>query len=322
MLQITHALYIHKPQVKLTITTTQASGVVFGVCLPLQHGTTLILPPSGIPPTSISLAAQILDHVPNVDIIISPPPYVEELGLRPELLDQISQKVKSIGWLGGSISSAAGNAVSAKLELWTDLGGTEMGFFPILNPVGEWRSEDWEWSRYHPAFNLRFDPINDNVYEAVIVRNPEWNQPAFKVFPDLTEYRTGDLLQKHPTRDGLWKYYGRTDDLLTFSTAEKFHPTETERRISSHPAVAEALLVGTRRSKASLILRLSDGGTEVSDDIWGLIEDINKDAFEIVKVGRDMIIIVQEEFLKTAKGTVRRTAMGELYEKELDKLYN
>lgn len=321
MLQSTHTSYIHQALVKLT-RTKQASGIVGSVFLPLNHGTTLILPPSGIPPSSISLAAQILDHVPNVDIILSPPPYVEELGLKPELLDQISQKVKSIGWFGGSISSAAGNAVSAKLELWTDLGGTEMGFFPILKPVGDWISEDWEWNHFHPAFNLRFDHAHDDIYEVVIVRNPEWNQPAFKVFPDLTEYGPGDLLQKHPSRDGLWRHYGRTDDLLTFSTAEKFHPAETERRISSHPAVAEALLVGTRRPKASLILRLTDGGTEVSDDIWGLVEDINKDMFEYVKVGRDMIIVTQEEFLKTAKGSIRRKAMVELYEKELDKLYN
>jgi acyl-CoA synthetase (AMP-forming)/AMP-acid ligase II len=251
-----------------------------------------------------------------------PPPYIDELGSKPELLDRISQKAKSIFWIGGDISAAAGEAISAKLELFTDLGSTEMGVFPILRKKGAWAADDWHWAHYHPALKMRFEHTNDDIYEAFIVRNPEWIQAIFKVFPDLTEFPTGDLFQKHPTRDGLWKHYGRADDLLVFVTSEKFHPTETERRISSHSEVAEALLVGTRRPRASLILRLKDGGEGTPDGVWNFIEEINKDMFEYVKVRKNMILVVQEEFLKTPKGSVRRKAMGELYEKELDNLYN
>ena len=47
-----------------------------------------------------------------------------------------------------------------------------------------------------------------------------------------------------------------------------------EQRIAGFPEVAEALLVGTRRPKAALVLRLEDGGV-VDDALWGKIEEVN-----------------------------------------------
>ena len=34
-------------------------------------------------------------------------------------------------------------------------------------------------------------------------------------------YVTGDLLSPHPTKDGYWKVYGRTDDQIMHNTGEK-----------------------------------------------------------------------------------------------------
>ena len=34
-------------------------------------------------------------------------------------------------------------------------------------------------------------------------------------------FRSGDLLQAHPTREGFWRVYGRVDDQIILSTGEK-----------------------------------------------------------------------------------------------------
>ena len=34
-------------------------------------------------------------------------------------------------------------------------------------------------------------------------------------------YATNDLLEPHPTRPGLWRYYGRLDDQINLSNGEK-----------------------------------------------------------------------------------------------------
>ena len=66
-------------------------------------------------------------------------------------------------------------------------------------------------------------------------------------------------------------------------------------------------------------MRLEDG-VQVSD-IWSVVEDVNKDSPVYARVGREMILVVEEPFPKTAKGTVQKKALLEMYEKDLDALY-
>ena len=79
------------------------------------------------------------------------------------------------------------------------------------------------------------------------------------------------------------------------------------------------MIVGTRRSKASLIVKLSEGARV--EDIWATIEEVNKASPVYARVAKDMILVVKEPFLRTAKGTVQKKAMVDLYAKELDALY-
>jgi hypothetical protein len=78
-------------------------------------------------------------------------------------------------------------------------------------------------------------------------------------------------------------------------------------------------MVGTRRPKGALILRLKEGKT--MDDAWGVVEEVNETSPVYARVDKDMVLVVEEPFLQTAKGSIQKKAMLDLYQKELDCLY-
>ncbi|OWY54654.1 acetyl-CoA synthetase-like protein [Alternaria alternata] len=281
-----------------------------------------------------------------VDMVVMVPPCVENVFKHPEKLHRLSQHAHGLCYGGGSIAREAGDAISHKMKLLNAIASTELGLWPLIRPRSidydtnptdqeQEKKEDfsdgrWEYYTFHPAFNIHFDPVyssdsGDTVFEAIMKRNngKDWGgyvQPWFKLYPDNSEKRLSDLFIQHPSDTSLYKHYGRSDDLLVFLTNEKFYPTVAEQRIAGFPEVAEALLVGTRRPKAALVLRLEDGEV-VNDALWEKIEDVNRSSPVYARVQRNMLLLVQEPFLRTAKGSVGKTDMSRMYERELDTLY-
>jgi acyl-coenzyme A synthetase/AMP-(fatty) acid ligase len=233
---------------------------------------------------------------------------------------------------GGDLGVETGNIIAQKMQLNTDVGSTELGLWPSLarSETSMWNGEKideyWHYLPLHPALNIRLDFVSSSpegdIGEAIMVRNDEdgWVQPLFKIYTSDKERSLGDLFIRHTRHPELWKHHGRVDDLLNFITTEKFHPGVAEQRIGAHPAVEEIMMVGTRRPKSALIVRLLEGSKV--DDIWKVIEEVNETSPIYAKVDKDMILIVKEPFLKTAKGSVQKKAMLELYDKQLDELYN
>jgi hypothetical protein len=281
-----------------------------------------------------------------VDMVVMVPPCVENVFRYPEKLHRLSQRAHGLCYGGGSIAREAGDAISHKMKLLNAIASTELGLWPLIRPRSidyntnstdqeQEKKEDfsdgkWEYYAFHPAFNIHFGPVytsesGHTVFEAIMKRNngKDWDgyvQPWFKLYPDSSEKRLGDLFIQHPSDTSLYKHYGRADDLLVFLTNEKFYPTVAEQRIVGFPEVAEVLLVGTRRPKAALVLRLEDGGV-VDDALWGKIEEVNGSSPVYARVQRNMVLLVQEPFLRTAKGSVRKVDMARMYERELDSLY-
>ncbi|CAI9629264.1 unnamed protein product [Alternaria burnsii] len=281
-----------------------------------------------------------------VDMVVMVPPCVEHVFRHPEKLDRLSQRTHGVSYGGGSISREAGDAIAQRMKLLNAIASTELGLWPLIRPCNidydidptdqeqgkkqDYSDGNWEYYCFHPAFNIHFDPIytsesGHTVFEAIMKRNNgrDWDryiQPWFKLYPESSEKRLGDLFVQHPSDTSLYKHQGRADDLLVFLTNEKFYPTATEQRIAGFPGVAEALLVGTRRPKAALVLRLEDGEV-VNDALWEKIEEVNRSSPVYARVQRNMLLLVQEPFLRTAKGSVRKADMSRMYERELDTLY-
>lgn len=326
-----------KARVMFMFPSFHASGFSGMLFFPLFTGSVVVYPPFAPDPKGqidgLVAALDILGEEGKVDMIAMPPPQAEYLASQPELLSRVVSKVKSILWAGGDISVTAGTTISAQIDLWDDLGSTELGPFPaVRNLKYAWSKENagqyWPYMQFHPAMNIRYDPVSESVegtlYEAIMVRNGAaenggWVQPNFRIYADVSEISLGDLFTRHPTEAGLWKYYGRSDELLNIITGEKFHPGTAERRVAAHPGVAEAMWVGTRRPRCALIVRLEEGATV--EGIWPTVEKVSRDSGVVASVRRDMILVVDEPFLKTAKGSMQKKAMLDLYENKLNVLY-
>lgn len=291
----------------------------------------MIYPLSGLAPT-IQMAMDCLRHT-KADIISLVPPYVEELGRNEEVLEFLSHEVETVMWAGGDVSPDAGKAISSKLKLFTICGSTEMGLWPSLRREGSWRSDQWKFMMFHPAMNMTFHSRADGLFEGCIRRNVgnEIEQPIFKIFPLLQEYNTGDLFSPHPSDPQLWRYRGRADDMQVFLSGEKYHPTAVEQRIASHPNVQEVLLVGTRRPQAALLLEMgpntpttSSEQVELIEKLWPTIEEANQMCPAYAKITKQHVLFVdlQKPMARSGKGTVQRSATVQLYEKELDQLFD
>ncbi|KAF2824207.1 acetyl-CoA synthetase-like protein [Ophiobolus disseminans] len=319
-----------------------ASGIVRQLLLGITNGLLTITPPGAATPGEImERMADALEFLMEreeqgrrVDVLALPPPHAEYLGTHPALLDRIVKTAKVVLFSGGDISLAAGTAIASKMQLTNDIGSTELGLWPSLvrSEDGTWNGEKvedlWRYVPLHPALNIRLDPVADSpegaLCEAIMVHNPEheWVQPIFKIFPDSKEKSLGDVFIRHPHHPGLWKHAGRIDDLLNFSTSEKFHPVAAETKIAGHPHVEECMMVGTRRPRASLIVRLKErAGVEGVKGVWELVQKVNVEMPVYARIERDMILVVEEAFPKTAKGSVRKKGVVERYENEVEEMY-
>jgi hypothetical protein len=315
-----------------------ASGIIGMIMLPLQLGVTPIYPPTwATPAAGVESALAALDVVAardggvGVDCLTLVPPCVEYLSKRPDALQKLSQRTRQVAWGGGSVSRAAGEIVAAQVSTLNAMASTELGVWPSIrrSDANLAQTAHWEHSTLHPALNVHYDPVSSSadgviLYEAVMRRNngkehDGYVQPIFSIFPDAKERRLGDLFTQHPDDPEQWKHYGRADDLLVFLTNEKFFPTAAEQKIASHAGIAEVVMVGTRRPRAALVVRLEDGVNV--QDIWGAVEEVNKSSPVYARVSKDMILAVGEPFPKTAKGTVQKKALLDMYERKLNELY-
>jgi acyl-CoA synthetase (AMP-forming)/AMP-acid ligase II len=266
----------------------------------------------------------------KVDAIALIPPFVEEIARNQKLLDFLSHEVEVVFWGGGDISKDAGEAFSSKFKLFTVASSTEMGFSPTLRRRDQWQSDRWKYMRFHPAMNLKFHHHVDDLFEGRIQRNPssEYQQPIFRMHPNLQEYCTGDLFSSHPLESELWQYRGRTDDMQIFLSGSNYHPATLEQRIAQHPDVQDALFVGTGRPHAALLLEMkvppesSSDRTQLLEKLWPTIEEANQICPAFAKITKPHVLFVTAEkpMVRSGKKTIQRPATVQLYEEELNGL--
>jgi ADP-glucose pyrophosphorylase len=69
-------------------------------------------------------------------------------------------------------------------------------------------------------------------------------QQIFLLHPELEEYFTQDLFEKHSTKQGLWRYSGWKDDMVLLASGDLLLATEMEQVIIRHLEVHWALIRG------------------------------------------------------------------------------
>lgn len=270
------------------------------------------------------------------------PPFVEELGADPETLSRIAEHVRTIVYAGGSISQAAGEAITAKIDFFAVCGSTEMGFWPLIRPSGPQVQENWKYMQFHPALHMRLEQRSADHYGTVLERSSEdsgYLQPIFTLFQQLEKYETDDLWTAHSAELGLWQHAGRADDMLVFASGEVYHPTAVENHIATHPDVQGALIAGTQRPQAALLLEMDSSSTlsgfaedpkeqqqvqTIMEKIWPIIAEANEMCPVYAQVTKQHVLLIdpkKKALPRTVKGSVRRHVAIQSYREELDRLF-
>ena len=270
----------------------------------------------------------------DADVAVIYPYIAQQIATDPVKLDFISRKLNALGFAGGNISQTTGDTLARQVDLFNIYGSTENGLSLTLRPLGASAVNTWYCMEFHPNAGYVFRPVGDGRYEAVVIRNPpEYEQPVFENFPQLKEWSTKDLFTPHATKPGVWVYHSRIDDNLVFADATMFNPLEYEELVSGHSDVRSALMLGSQRRQACLLIELNRaqdlakeaGGVSTAlDTLWPLISHANERCTRQSAVLKSHVLFTRPEkpLPKGFKGTVRRAAAAQLYADEMEALYS
>lgn len=280
----------------------------------------IVLGPSTGPP-SAQVTDAILRHA-QPDSGIFPPFLIESVARQPETWERF-KKMKLVIFGGAPLDPVVGNELAKSTKLWNGIGSTEAGGYPTLavDP------EDWQYFHFHPANGATFEKQGDlDIYELVLQKNPATNQAhcMFRTFPDVQTYRTKDLWIPHPTKPDLWKYSGRTDDLVLLTGEIKLYAQGIEEAVQQHPAVNGVLVGGDCRIEPFMLVELIDSvanNKAMLDDIWNHVEAVNQKNAESARIRRDLTVFATAPFVRTAKDSIDRRGTFSAYQEAVDALY-
>lgn len=253
-----------------------------------------------------------------------PPTVIEQLLKQENGFEQAA----SLDWImygGGPLAPATGDRLSQVTNIYQLYGSSETGPHIALAPS----KGNWNWFEWHPMLENKMDPVGDGTFEMVVEKESslDWIRHLSQAYPSLEVWRTNDLFVRNPSNPKLWQFAGRRDDVIVLSTGEKFNPVSMEQEIVGHPLVAGALILGTARFQAALLVEpqahVTMGERQFIDDIWPTIEKANRIGPSHGRIFRSKIAIARPEklFLRAGKGTVIRGLTNKLFSKEIDALY-
>ncbi|KAL8893579.1 MAG: hypothetical protein Q9192_005129 [Flavoplaca navasiana] len=283
---------------------------------------TIVLPPPG--PLTADLCDLIHIHS-SLDGTCLPPSVIVEITHNPDQMDRLC-RLDFISYGGGPLPKAVGDRIARRGKpLLNYMGSSETNLLPTEALDGE----DWEYLKYSPFLGHEFRDVGDGLSELVIVRNESLSrfQAVFGNFPDLQEFAMKDVYEPHPTKPDLWRFVGRSDDIIVFSNGEKFQPLVMEGMIADHPAVKAALVTGQGRFQTALLLEPADVSIASPgafiDEVWPTVQKANRRCATQGSVAKEFILVTSPEkpMLRASKGTVQRKSTLRLYERELETLY-
>ena len=309
-----------KMLVGFPLTHTAAYTLLLG--LAVYYGVVGVLPPANQPLTA-NVADQI-HRLVSVHGTALPPTTLIDIYNEPQQLRRL-QELQYVFFAGSTLPKKVGDTIAAATNLATLIGSTEMAYLPI--EITD--RSDWDYVSYSPFYGSEFRPTGtDGLYEHCVVRNKELQlfQSVFATYPDLSEFCTKDLYEKHPTKENLWRHRGRKDDLIAFSNGEKLNPTNMEEIISVHPAVMSALVGGEGKFHSFLLVEPADFPSSqeerltLLDEIWPTVQCANESCPSFGRIMKDCILFTRPEkpVLRAAKGTVQREATLQRYKEDID----
>ena len=268
----------------------------------------------------------------DADVAIVTPIVAQQIATDPVKLDFIFGKLGALGFAGGNLSKTTGDTLARHGDLFPVFGSTENGTSLTLRDPAASAVDTWACMDFHPKAGYEFRYVGDGCYEAEVIRNTlaEEEQPVFKVLPQLQAWSTNDLFTPHPTTPGAWVYKSRADNIIVFADGTSFNPLEYEQLISGHSSVRTALMLGSQRPQACLLVELVEpqdvAEADVSitlEQLWPLISQANECCTKQSAIMKPFLLFTKQEkpLPRGFKGTVQRSVAMKLYADELDKVY-
>jgi hypothetical protein len=189
---------------------------------------------------------------------------------------------------------------------------------------------DWRYYGFDPDMGFEFRHFQDDMYESVVVKFKNAakadRQVIFHVFPELQEFHTRDVWKKHPKKEGVWLFAGRTDDFVKLGTLTKFNASHVENAVLSDSKVAAEVVGGDGMPVPFLIVELVEDVDEKTalDAISPLIDEINCKISRDIRLEKEMILFVGNEkpLVKMGiKQTVNRRDTVARFRDDTDELY-
>ncbi|KAL9090375.1 MAG: hypothetical protein Q9159_002002 [Coniocarpon cinnabarinum] len=299
-------------------------GVTIALQWPAFLGNVFILPPPG--PPNPTVTGDSIEYAGAMGAVLQPA-LIEGLAQTEHGTQQLL-KLKQLQFCGAPLRGALGDKLAQQVYTYAAIGTTEAGGY--LREERDDRSE-WEYMRFSRENGIVFERFSNDIdlYEMVFHRQSEYErwQQIFKVYPDALTYRTKDLYARHPTKEGLWKFAGRADDLFKLSSGYGVNAARIEEQLLGSGRIDAAVVGGSGRLKPFAIVSLRDQTAEsgsndaaLSDEVWQDVQNVNEDISDIAKFSKERIIIAspKKPFEKTGKGTVSRARTVERYRDEIE----
>jgi acyl-coenzyme A synthetase/AMP-(fatty) acid ligase len=238
------------------------------------------------------------------------------------------RSLKYIHYVGAPLGVESAKKLVSDVSLLPVIGSTEGGgyFTKLRNDT-----EDWDYVEFSPYIGAELEPRAGGLHELVFVRKPEYAamQLIFMLYPDLDRFETKDLWVEHPTRKGLWKIVGRTDDYVTLSHGDGLYASTVEREIERHELVQAALIGGHGKPKPVLLIETvpETHGEGLHEDfmqsLLPYLEKANALSHDSVRISPELVLLAKPEkpFVRTVKGNVARLPSLSLYKQEIETAY-
>ncbi|KAM5379129.1 hypothetical protein ACJA88_005689 [Fusarium oxysporum] len=267
----------------------------------------------------------------GADGALLPPSVIDGLAASEEGMEALA-KLKLLITGGGSLSTEAGNMLADRgVVLRNVISSTEL--FPLA-PYSPQDPKLWRYFIFNDeAMGIDWHRHDSNEYELVVRRKASdpGHQGCFYNFPELSEWRTNDIFQPHPTLKDHWLYKGRADDILVFSNGEKLNPLTIEGIVSDHPLVKSALVVGQGMFQAALIIEpiaeaqpRDEAETKaLLEKIWRAIEKANAETVAHGRIAANFVAFADPAlpFPRADKGTIQRGKAVSMYADFISALY-
>lgn len=256
-------------------------------------------------------------------------PYVLQTLYEEESGTMMLKRMEIVGVGGAALSKSLGFwLVDRRIPLVSRFGSAECGF--LMSSYRDFDTDnDWDYLRYDlQSDRLVFEPCQDGSGLSELVVKPTWPHLA-KTNRKDGSFATSDLFEPHPTTPNAWRYHSRRDGQITLSTGKKFDPAPLEEEISSSsPMIREAMVVGSGRQAAGIIVFLSILLTAANvhrlDDVWSAIKTIVSKYPSHARIFRQncMFLTTRKALPRSSKGTLMRGVAEKMLAEEIDALYD